>query len=130
MKPRNAFYLTGIFLVLLVGSFRPASTFAAPAAESRKDDSFSVKGLVTRIDSATKTLYVKTEGGLELTYHVDDSTQVEAPGDSGGTPDRELLFSKLAVNDSVEISYRYNENYEKMALSVRKQQEKSKTPRP
>ena len=130
MKPRNAFYLTGIFLVLLVGSFRPASTFAALAAESRKDDSFSVKGLVTRIDSATKTLYVKTEGGLELTYHVDDSTQVEAPGDSGGTPDRELLFSKLAVNDSVEISYRYNENYEKMALSVRKQQEKSKTPRP
>ena len=94
--------VAGNFLLLSVAS-------AQTVTPSRKEDFFSAKGVLTRIDSVTKVLYLRNESGLELTYHVDDSTKAEVP------------FSTLAVNDAVEIDYRYNENYEKIALSLRKQ---------
>ena len=129
MKRRIFFLMLSLIAVTyLYGNASVSSETAVPA---RKEDSFSVKGVITRTDPATKTLYVKTQSGLELTYQVDDSTQIDAPGNSGGAPDREVLFSKLAANDPVEISYRYNENYEKIALLIRKQPEKgSSNPKP
>ena len=122
MKSR-IFFLT-LSLMAVTYLYHDAAGFSETVAPTRKEDSFSVKGVISRTDPVTKTLYVKTESGLELTYHVDDSTQIDAPGNSGGAPDREVLFSKLAVNDAIEINYRYNENYEKIALSVQKQPEK------
>lgn len=90
-------------------------------APTRKEDSFSMKGVITQLDSATKTLHVKNEGGLELTYRVDDATRISTPEGTGGNSARELTFSELGVNDPVEIEYRYNENYEKIALSIQRE---------
>ena len=127
---RLIFFLT-LSLMAIVCLYHNAGGFSETAVPARREDSFSVKGVITRTDPATKTLYVKTQSGLELTYQVDDSTQIDAPGDSGGAPDRGVLFSKLAADDPVEISYRYNENYEKIALLIRKQPEKgSSNPKP
>ena len=129
MKRRIFFLMLSLIAVTYL--YGNASAFSETVVPARKEDSFSVKGVITRTDPATKTLYVKTQSGLELTYQVDDSTQIDAPGNSGGTPDREVLFSKLAANDAVEINYRYNENYEKIALLIRKQPEKgSSNPKP
>ena len=122
---RRVFFLT--LSLMAVTCFYNAAGFSETVAPARKEDSFSVKGVITRTDPATKTLYVKTQSGLELTYDVDDSTQIDAPGNSGGAPDSAVLFSKLAANDPVEITYRYNENYEKIALLIRKQPEKGST---
>ena len=80
-----------------------------------------MKGVITQLDPPTKTLHVKNEGGLELTYRVDDATRISAPAGQGGNSARELTFSELEANDPVEIEYRYNENYEKIALSIQKE---------
>ena len=124
MKHRKIFSLVGIFILIAGHSVLTHDLFAQTMPQGRTEDSFSIKGLIARVDSATKTLYVKNEGGLELSCHVDDSTQIEAAEEAGQKAGRALLFSELAVNDSVEISYRYNENYEKIALSVQRQPKK------
>ena len=123
MKQKYFFSLPLLFILTI--SFGPANLFSqTAAAQPRREDSFSVKGRITRIDPATKTLYLRNEAGLELTYHVDDSTQIEVPDTEptwAATPDPQGFLSRFAVNDSVEIGYRYNENYEKIALSIRKE---------
>ena len=132
MKHRKIFSLAGIFILIAGNSILTRNLFAQAEPQGRSEDSFSVKGLITKIDATTKTLHVKNEGGLELTYRVDDSTQIEIAEEPGKASGRPLLFSELAANDPLEISYRYNENYEKIALSVQKQPKKTAAapPRP
>lgn len=85
-----------------------SSSFSQVAALVKKQEPFKAQGVVTRVDLAAKIFLLKNEGGLELTYFADDST------DFGGSD-----FSSLATGENVEVTYRYNENYEKIALTVR-----------
>ncbi len=84
-------------------------SFAQIAAQVKKQEPFKAKGVITQVDPAAKTFFLKNEGGLELTYHADDSTEFEGSG-----------LAELFTGDEVEVTYRYNENYEKIALSVKK----------
>jgi len=70
-----------------------------------REESFSTKGTVVSVDGATDTLRLRNEGGLELTFHANNPAQL----------------SGLGADDPIEIEYRYNENYEKVIQSVKKQ---------
>lgn len=80
---------------------------------SEGDNLFSTKGTVTHINTQEKVLLVKREGGLELTFHTDEATEVTVDGEMKSIAD-------IGINDSVEIDYVYNENYEKVARKIRK----------
>ena len=78
-----------------------------------QDELFSTKGTLTQVDTVGKMLRVKIEGGLELSFRVEDATQIMV----GETP---KTLVDLGVNDSVEIQYFYNQNYEKVAKTIKK----------
>ena len=108
---------------ILLASILLAVTFFTPArafAETQKEEPFSIKGTLLRSDPATQTLHIKNEGGLELTFHTNEATQFTAANKEVETPGRAILFNDLLPNDSLEIEYSYNENYEKVAQAVRK----------
>ena len=106
--------LTGILLALTF--FPPSRAFA----EAQKEEPFSIKGILLRSDPATQTLHVKNEGGLTLTFHTNEATKFTAANKEAQTPGGPILFSDLLPNDSLEIEYSYNGNYEKIAQAVRK----------
>jgi hypothetical protein len=83
---------------------------ALASAES-PEDLFSTEGAITQVDAAENIIHVKVEGGLEVTFHLDDTTAVQA-GEAVKS------FADLQVGDTVKIGYRYNDNYEKVARSV------------
>ena len=80
----------------------------------------TVKGTLTALNLQGNTFRLENEKGFELQFHWDASTQVL---------DGEVTspLSGLAVDDFLEVEYRYNENYERVAQTVRKLQ-KPETP--
>lgn len=96
--------LTGI--LTLPGGF-------AEVKEVKKEESFSTRGTLTRIEMDQKIFFLKNEGGLELTFHASEATQVMVGQVLGSVAD-------LQAGDSVEIDYEYSENYEKIVRSIRK----------
>lgn len=92
----------GLGVLLTVGPFAFAE--AEPA-------SFTAKGSITEVQAQEKMLRVKIEGGLELTFHVTEKTEITEEAASGPS-------STLEAGDSVEIVYDYNENFEKIAKSI------------
>ncbi len=70
----------------------------------KEEGFFSTKGTITRMEADQKRFTLKNEGGLELTFYTGEAK----------------TFAGLAVGDAVEIDYLYNENYEKIAQSIRK----------
>lgn len=101
-------YLLIALLAGGIGMLSQTSAFGAPV-----ENLFSTKGTVTQIDQETQTLRVKNEGGLQLTFHTDTTTRVLA-GDELKT------LAGLSTGDTIEIEYAYNENYEKVARSIKK----------
>jgi len=93
----------------LFGSNVSAQT---PAADTQ-EELFSTQGTITEINAEEKYLRVKVEGGLELTFHVDDATAVQAGAETKS-------YADLLVDDLVSVSYLYNENYEKIAREITK----------
>ncbi len=89
--------------------------FFGQVAQVKKQEPFRARGAVTQVDPAAKTFFLKNEGGLELTYFVDDSTDFEGSE-----------FLNLETGSNVEVTYRYNENYEKIALTVQDIPEQAK----
>ena len=110
MKHFKGFLVSSVLAVALLGGVSGFS--AEPAA--KKEDLFSMKGTVTQIDTAEKILRAKNPAGLELTFRVEK-------GES---------LAGLAANDPVEISYVYNENFEKVARTLTKPASSEKTQAP
>jgi len=99
-----------ILVSLCVGlSFSWASALETKEAEPAK--SFSTKGTLTRVDLPMNVIYLKNEGGLELTFHLNETTQVQSGEKTGSAAD-------LAAEEEVEIDYEYNADYEKMARAI------------
>ena len=106
-----------IVLVLLLNLFPASRIFAEDADDAAGD--FLLKGTVTDLNAAGKIFKVKAEGGFELTFHAEDSAQ-GTPESAAGKPPASSLLHGLAPSDSVEVAYRYNKDYEKIATSVKK----------
>lgn len=83
-------------------------------AQQEEEKLFSTRGKLTEINLEEKVLRLKNEGGLELTFLLTDTTQVKT-----GEAIRPL--ADLAVDDSVKMDYRYNENYEKVVRTIEKE---------
>ena len=99
-----------LFLSLFVGlSFSQAGALETKAAEPAKP--FSTQGTVTRVDLPTQVINLKNEGGLELTFHLNETTQVRMGEKVGSAAD-------LAADEEVEMEYDYNADYEKIARSI------------
>ena len=73
--------------------------------------SFSAKGSITEVQAQEKMIRVKIEGGLELTFHITEKTEI-----TEGMPSGPSLA--LKPGDFVAIVYDYNENFEKIAQSI------------
>jgi len=95
-----------LLLVLLI--FLAQAAFAQPAEEH-----FSTRGTVTRINQDQKIVSVKTEGGLELTFHIEETTQILRDS-------KTQSFADLALEDEVEIEYDYNPDYEKIVRTLKR----------
>jgi len=99
-----------IFVSLWLGlSFSQASALETPKAEPAK--SFSTQGTLTRVDLPANVIYLKNEGGLELTFHLSETTEIRSGEKTRSAAD-------LAAAEEVEIDYEYNADYEKMAHSI------------
>ena len=104
-----------LFLTL---AFLMGAIFGGPTAFSEIESNlpiehFSTRGVVTRQDPAQKAVKVKTEGGLELTFYVSETTVITQDSETRSLAD-------LASEDEVEIEYDYNANYEKVARLIKK----------
>lgn len=108
MKP----FILAFALVLLEVLALPRGFAEVQGVE--KKEFFSTKGTLMRVETGEKKFFLKNEGGLELTFHADESTRL-AIGQN------QTSLADLAPGDSLEIDYVYNENYEKTARSIRKQ---------
>ena len=96
-------------LTLVLGLIFTQVTLSAQTEE----ESFSTAGKITQLNIQEKTLGLKREGGLELTFHVNDVTQILIGEEAKPLTD-------LAVGDSIEMEYVYNKDYEKFARTIRK----------
>lgn len=99
-----------VFTLAFTAVFAPPRGCAEVQAV-KKEELFSTKGTLTRVEAGEKMFFLKNEGGLELTFHTDAQTEM----------------SGLGEGDFLEIDYFYNENYEKVARTIRKP-EKSAAP--
>lgn len=97
-----------LILLLFIGLMTPASVWAEAEKEL-----FSTQGIITAVDPEEGLLHVKVEGALELTFRADEATEIEAE-------DGVSSLAGLALDDSIEIKYFYNKNYEKVARSIRR----------
>lgn len=75
------------------------------------EELFSAQATVTEVNLEEKFFRAKVEGGLELTFQVEESTQIQA----AETPQ---LLADLTPGTAVEIQYRYNQDFEKVAARV------------
>ena len=110
---------TGMVILAFIAFRAFAETL--PAETKEKEQIFSTKGTLTQIDASAKILRVKIEGGLELTFRVDDSTQIRK-GEALKS------FADLQGDQPVEMEYVYNEDFEKVARTVIISVEKSQAP--
>ena len=94
-----------LFLVL---SLKTGEVFTQTSA---LEEMFSAKGTVTDVNADEKSFHAKMEGGLELTFFVNDETVVKMG-------DENRLFADLGEGAAVEITYFYNDNYEKVAKTI------------
>lgn len=85
------------------------------AQTQKAEDVFTATGRLTQMDPDEKILRLRTEAGLEFTFRVVATTQIQ----EGGAL---KLFSDLAINEPVQIEYTYNEDFEKVARLIRKEQ--------
>lgn len=104
--------------LLVVGVMGATLFFAstrsfAEIKKMEKEELFSIQGTLIQVETGEKMFLLKNEGGLELTFRVNEGTEIKIGQGSG-------LLSHLAAGDSVEVDYIYNENYEKVARSIRK----------
>ena len=106
MKMRSLFLIS----LVLVSLSSPA---LSQTPETGEEGRFTTRGVITQIDLSTKTLLVRNEGGLELTFHLNDGTQVR----TGKTT---LSAADLKAEDEVEIDYEYNADFEKIVRTVTK----------
>ena len=104
---KNLFLVGLIFFTLFFPSF---NGLAAPTEEPH----FSTKGAITQVDETAKVIYLKNEGGLELSFHAKDPAQLTG----------------LKPEDEVAIDYLYNENYEKMINKIEKKNPNSNPENP
>ena len=104
---RNLFFSVLFFFTLFIPSF---NSLAVPTEEPH----FSAKGVITQVDETAKVIYLKNEGGLELSFHVKDAANLTG----------------LKPEDEVTIDYLYNENYEKMINKIEKKSPNSSPENP
>ena len=97
----------GLIVSLTVGPL----AFAEAGPGQPAPDSFLAKGSITEVQAQEKMIRVKIEGGLELTFHITEKTEITEGMPSGPS-------SALKPGDFVEIAYDYNENFEKIARSI------------
>ncbi|GEM_PF-6225622 len=91
-----------------------ASTSIAAPGPKPEEGILSAKGKLTQVNPAEKVLLIKIEKGLELTFFVDEATQIQAGKET-------RLLTDLQAGDSVEIEYLYDQDFKKILRSVRKE---------
>lgn len=101
-----------ILIALMAVSF-PARWAWAQTDAPESEGKFTLRGTLTRRDLPAKTLLVKNEGGLELTFHLKEAGRVSVGEETGSGADP-------AAGDEVEIEYEYNADYEKIIRSLKK----------
>ena len=102
-----------VILVFLTNVIFVSAPAFSETKELKTEDFFSAKGVVTRVDLAQKVVYLKTEGGLELTFHINETSQITQGSETQSLAD-------LAVGDEVEMEYDYNPDYEKIVRLIKK----------
>lgn len=107
-----------ILLTLLFALTLKSDTVFSETAKPQ-EEIFSTKGTLTEVNPEEKFVRLKNEGGLELTFLVNATTQVRLS-------EKQELLTYLAVNDEVEMEYVYNENYEKVARTIQIKKEAGK----
>lgn len=109
MKLRTVLFVAG-----LSGAWTLSPGILAAQTAAPEEGVFSTKGKITEVAPGEKIVRLKNEGGLELTFQVAATTEIQEG--------EELkLFENLVPGDSVEIRYTYNEDYEKVARLIQKE---------
>ncbi len=103
-----------LFVVGLSGTWTLSGGVIGAQTAAPEEGVFSTKGKITEVVPEEKTVRLKNEGGLELTFQVVATTEIKE--DEGLK-----LFENLVPGDTVEIRYTYNEDYEKVASLIRKE---------
>lgn len=98
------------FIFLMGAIFSNALAFSE-IESAQPIDHFSTQGVVMHTDPAKKAVYVKTEGGLELTFFISDATVIMQGKEA-------KLFTDLKPENEIKIEYDYNADYEKFARSI------------
>ena len=86
---------------------------AAPSVKP-EEGVVSAKGKLTQVNLEGKSLLIRIEEGLELTFFADETTRIQIGKETKSLAD-------LAAGDSVEIEYRYDQDYQKVLQSIRKE---------
>ena len=110
-------YFLAILVFLMSATLTPAPAFSE-IEPNLPIEHFSTQGVVTHLDPARKVVYLKTERGLELTFHISETTVITQGQETKSLAD-------LAPEDEIEIEYDYNQDYEKVARSVKKKSKPS-----
>lgn len=103
----SSFLGAGAILILSV-----STTFATPDPKTDQG-MFSAKGKITQVNAGERFLLVKLENGPELTFFVDEATQVRMGKET-------TSLARFATGDSVEMEYFYDQDYRKVLRTLRK----------
>jgi VCBS repeat-containing protein len=103
--------LTALLAIVTVGGWQSATA----------DDVFhAVTGVVKSVDSATKTMVVKTADGTEHTIKYTDDTAVKGAKDAGKGMEKASVDTYLAGKKGTTVTVKYTEKGgEKTAVGVK-----------
>ncbi len=102
-----------VFLICLAAGLSFSGSAFSQTSETGQEGRFTTRGVITKIDGPAKTIFVRNDGGLELTFHLDEGTQIRL-GKTGAS------LADLKDEDEVEMDYEYNNDYEKIVRTLTK----------
>ena len=110
MNKSSAAFFSILIFSLTAGPIHAQEAVQIPSIPG-PDEIFSTKGTVNDVNEEEKSVHVKIEGGLELTFYVINITTIELQQETRN-------FSDLHSGAEVAIDYFYDESYRKVAKVI------------